>query len=295
MIIYLQHFEDYAKQVLKGDEIKGGIGPFRDAAHQLEGYLKIRYIPDLEKDILTLRRWEKDYLLRHDLKYVERVQSAVITIKKNIISSQISVENKKILSALINQYDKDFLALVEENKRISTLTANMRNAVHKIEPLVMANVNDAIMHMERETEEIRNTSRNRALFALLLSLLALLTAFFFSVVITRRITIPLSTLMSLAEIHTDDEDQISRDLENKDEMRALASAMGRMDGALTMTFNRLSKEVESIDHNTKELFQISNEITSKTEMETLGNAVKNQAEKVATAVAEIKATLLPRL
>jgi len=101
--------------------------------------------------------------------------------------------------------------------------------------------------------------------------------------------------MSLAEIHTDDEEQISEDLADKDEIRALASAMGRMDGALTMTFNRLSKEVESIDQCTKELLQISNEINSETEIENFGNAVKNKAEKVAGMVSEVNETLLTRL
>ena len=291
---YLGHFEIYAKQVLEGKEIKGGKGPFREVAHQLEGYLQKRYVPDLEKNILSLRRWEKDYLLRLDKKYVERDHSAVKTIQNNIASSQISVENKGMLTGLVDRYEKDFLALVEENNRIITLTARMRNAVHKIEPLVAAKVKNAIMLMERETEEIRKTSRNKAFFALLLSVTALLTAIFFAVVITRRITVPLFTLMSLAEIHTDDE-QVSEDLGHKDEVRALAAAMGRMDGALTMTFSRLAKEVESLDRSAGELFRISNEMTSEAETESFGNAVKNQAEEVAGTVAEVKAILLPRL
>jgi methyl-accepting chemotaxis protein len=288
---YLRHFEIYAKRVMEGKEIKGGKGPFRDVAHQLEGYLQKRYVPDLEINILTLRRWEKDYLLRRDEQYVEMVKSAVKSIHDNITSSQLSMENKKILTGLIDRYKKDFLALVEENDRIITLTARMRNAVHKIEPLVAANVQGAIMHMERETEEIRATSREKAFLAISLSLVALLTAIFFAVVITRRITVPLFTLLRVAEIHTGDE-MVSEDVGHKDEVRALAAAMGRMDGALTMTYARLYKEVESLDRCVAELSRISNEMASEARMETFGNAVRNQADELGATVAEVKAILL---
>ncbi len=292
---YMRYFEIYATQVMDGKEIKGGKGPFRDVAHQLERYLQERYVQDLEINILTLRRREKDYLLRHDTKYIKQLQSAVSTIQDNISSSHISVENKKLLTGLVNLYKKDFLALVEENNRIAALTDRMRSAVHKIEPLVAANVQDAIMVMERETKNIQSSSKNKAYFALFFSLLAFLIAFYLSVVITRRITVPLFTLMRLAAIHTHDDEHISEDLVEKDEIRALASAMGRMDGTLTMTFNHINKEVESIEGSTEELLRISSEITPETEMETFVNAVKNLTREVSTAISEVKATLLPRL
>jgi len=291
---YVLHFGIYAKQVMEGIAIKGGTGPFRDIAHKLEAYLQKRYVPNLEQDILTLRRWEKDYLLRHDEKYVERVQSAAKTIQDNIESSQISSENKNVLIGFIDRYDKDFLALVEENHRIITLTAKMRDAVHKIEPLVEANVQSAITTMERETEEIQATSTNGSFLALTISLLAFMTAIFFAVVITRRITFPLYTLMRLAEIHTDNE-EICKNLGHKNEVRALAAAMGSMDGTLARTFIGLSKQSEYLGQCAEKLTQISNEMTTATEMETVRNNVKNQAKEVAAAVTEIDEILRPRL
>ncbi len=291
---YLLHFEVYAMQVMEGKEIDGGKGPFRDIAHQLEEYLQKRYVPGLEKHILSLRRWEKDYLLRHGDTYVEKVQTAANSIQENIASSQISMDNKKILAGMVDQYETDFLALVEENRHIVSLTARMRNAVHKIEPLVEANVQDAIRLMEKETETIRTTSRDKAMFALSLSLLAFMAAIFFAVVIRRRITVPLFTLMNLAELHTDDT-QVSEDLGHKDEVRALAAAMGRMDGNLTMTFISLANEVDSLDRNVGELLRISSEMASEAAMATFGNAVKYQTEEVAAIVAELKEILRPRI
>ncbi len=71
--------------------------------------------------------------------------------------------------------------------------------------------------------------------------------------------------------------------------------MGCMDGTLVRTFIRLSKQAECLDQCAEELAQISNEMTTATEMETVRNAVKNQAEEVTAAVTEIKEILRPRL
>jgi methyl-accepting chemotaxis protein len=291
---YLLHFETYAKQVMDGKKINGGKGPFRDIARQLEGYLQKRYVPDLEKDILSLRRWEKDYLLRHDNTYVEKVQTATNTIRENVATSQISTENKTMLAGMMDRYETDFLALVEENERIIMLTAKMRNAVHKIEPLVETNVQDAISLMQKETEEIRTNSRDKALLALSLSLLALVTAVFFAILIRRRITVPLFTLMNLAELHTKDQ-HVCEDLGHKDEVKALAAAMGCMDGNLSMTFISLDDGMDSINQNMGELSRISNEMASVAATETYANTVKHQAEEATAKIAELKEILRPRI
>jgi methyl-accepting chemotaxis protein len=286
---YLRHFEAYAKHAIEGKE-NGGKGPFRDVAHEIEGYLQRHYVPDLELHILSLRRWEKDYLLRNDEEYVERLQSVAKVSQGNIASSLIPEEDKQMLMGLIERYETDFLALVDENNRIIPLMARMRDAVHEIEPLVVANVQDAIGLMEKETEVIRATSRNRAFLALAISLFALLTAIFFAVVITRRITVPLFTLMKMAEIHTED-DQISEDLRHKDEVRALAAAMGRMDGTLTRTLDRLDEEVESLDQSTQELVRIFGEMTSESEKEAFGDAVNKHSRDVVASVSELYSVL----
>ena len=151
---------------------------------------------------------------------------------------------------------------------------------------VVANVQDAIGLMEKETGVIRATSQNRAFLALAISLFALLTAIFFAVVITRRITVPLFTLMKMAEIHTED-DQISEDLRHKDEVRALAAAMGRMDGTLTRTLDRLDEQVEFLDQSTQELVRIFDEMTSESEKEAFGDAVNKHSRDVVASVSEL--------
>jgi len=60
--------------VLAQQDIRGGTGPFRQAAHRIEAILQAHYVPDRERNILQLRRREKDYLLRDDKQYVEMAQ-----------------------------------------------------------------------------------------------------------------------------------------------------------------------------------------------------------------------------
>ena len=54
--VYRQAFIDFAQDILTRNDIKEGKGPFRDSAHRIEDVLKAHYVPDLEENILQLRR-----------------------------------------------------------------------------------------------------------------------------------------------------------------------------------------------------------------------------------------------
>jgi len=243
---YLREFDVYAERVLEGEDVAGGKGAFRDAAHHLEGLLRVRYIPDLEEDILMLRRHEKDYLLRGDNSYVEKAQTAVQAILHNIGSSEIPASEKQALEDHMRAYEKDFLALVEQNDRIVALTAQMRNAVHQIEPLVAANVQEAITHMEQAGEATRERSRRNAFLALSLSAAAILLGIVFSVLMARRITRPVATLMGLAELVTGRGSEPG-EAGKKDEIAALAGAMGRMAGSHQQMLLRLGEYADNLE------------------------------------------------
>ena len=73
--------------------------------------MRAYYIPDLEEDILMLRRHEKDYLLRGDKSYVEQARSTVRIILDNISGSEISAEEKKALGDQMLDCEQDFLHL----------------------------------------------------------------------------------------------------------------------------------------------------------------------------------------
>jgi len=249
---YLQEFGRYAELVLEGKELNGGKGVFRDIAHRLEKLIRTRYVPDIEQKILMLRRHEKDYLQRGDKAYVEKVQLTVQAILDNISASSITPLDKDALGAQIKTYEKDFLALVEQNDRIIELTAKMRQSVHQIEPLVVSNVRAAVNSMRQAARSTRKISTRDAVIALSLSGLAIYLGIVFSLFIAQRITRPVATLVDLAELVAGPESD-SGEEQQGDEIAVLASSMGRMAGNHQQMLFHTEKHVTNLEASISEL------------------------------------------
>ena len=283
---YTRAFEEYAREVLAGMALNGGKGTFRDAAHVLENLLSERYVPDLERDILSLRRHEKDYLLRGGNLYVERAGGQIRGILDNIAASPIAAADKTILTGLIQRYEKDFLALVEKNDRIIALTARMRDAVHRVEPLVAASADEAVAGMVAEAAATRDASRRTALLALSIAAAAILLGILFAVYITRRITGPVNTLMGLAEMISGGRPPVD-EAAPKDEIAALAVAMGRLAGSHQAMLARLARKAETLSAVADDLATVSHSLEegkSAAEMRQLGHTVNTRAADLAKTV-----------
>jgi len=248
---YLHEFSHYAERVLEGNELNGGKGVFRDIAHRLEELIRIRYVPDMEEKILTLRRHEKDYLQREDKTYVAKVRLTVQAILDNISASSISPLDKEALGAQVKTYEKDFLALVEQNDLIIELTARMRQSVHQIEPLVVSNVRAAVNSMRQAARATRKISTRDAVIALSLSGLAIYLGIVFSLFIAQRITRPVATLVDLAELVAGPGSD-SKEEQQGDEIAELASSMGRMAGNHQQMLLHTEKHVTNLEASISE-------------------------------------------
>ena len=114
------------------------------------GYLHIlsdtrENVGKIERDMLTLRRHEKDFLSRLDPKYVARfndtqneLNSTLITLSQNLEKAGLNNAEIPALTESLNAYNEIFsrLATVRESIGFSPkegLYGSLRNAVHNIE------------------------------------------------------------------------------------------------------------------------------------------------------------------
>ena len=224
--VYRQAFIDFAQDILTHNNVKEGKGPFRDSAHRIEDLLKAHYVPDLEENILQLRRREKDYLLRLDKQYVQMTQQEAQSIRAHIDQSRISLEDKQKFKALLEDYETAFLALVAQNDLIESLAVEMQAASRQIAQLVELNVEVADREMKATAETIKANSQANIHLMLAIILVALILGIFFAIFITRRITHSLHrigvTLGRLA--HSDPTDRLPV-TGGRDELDAMASAV----------------------------------------------------------------------
>lgn len=96
---------------LRGSADHGIIGEIRKQSHNLEASL-----PDKLALILSMRRNEKDYLLRSENKYIDNVFSIAKLLKININNSNDI--NKNVYLTYLNNYLRNFSSLVVINNKI---------------------------------------------------------------------------------------------------------------------------------------------------------------------------------
>ena len=227
--VYRQAFIDFAQDTLTRNDIKEGKGPFRDSAHRIEAVLKAHYVPDLEENILQLRRREKDYLLRLDKQYVRMAQRGIQNIRANVARSGISLEDKQKFNTLLEDYETDFFALVAQNDLIDRLAAEMRDASRQIAQLVELNTETANRRMKATADTINANAKAKTHTMLAIVLIALLLGVFFAIFITRRITDSLHRIgVALGRLaHSDPTDRLPV-TGGRDEFDAMASAVNTM-------------------------------------------------------------------
>jgi methyl-accepting chemotaxis protein len=107
-----------------------------------------RNIGDIESGVLELRRNEKDFLARKDIKYLDKFNKKVTQIKSllralesSFIKNDFETREIKQLSKELMDYSAHFKALVEAQQRIGLnpkdgLYGELRNAVHDVEKLL---------------------------------------------------------------------------------------------------------------------------------------------------------------
>ncbi len=113
-----------------------------------------RYVEKLNTDVLTLRKIEKDFLSRKDLKYEKAFNKNIKTLTSNTnelinLLNQLDIETKIIdeYLVIIKEYHKSFLQIVKTTQTIglkptSGLYGEFRGVVHKLSSAVEETKND---------------------------------------------------------------------------------------------------------------------------------------------------------
>ena len=129
-------------------------GKLRDAIHTFEADLgAIEDADNLQVGMLLLRRHEKDYLLREDLKYADKLRDQVELLSGDIDATVRSAEIRGKLHASLAGYETAFNALVDLDARHEVVYEELRKTVHDVEPMV-----------ERLSEHILEETAARATF-----------------------------------------------------------------------------------------------------------------------------------
>lgn len=221
-------FEDLVLSIrTRGFKDKGLEGEMRKAIHKLE--INGKKYKLSETKILTIRRHEKDYIIRKENEYVDSVLKAVVVLQNEIKRVVQTPADQQELLSNIEEYRQAFLELVKVEKRIGF--HNQSGLKKKL--------NDSLEQLEKDIQRIDQivfdaSSRVRA--NVKYTLIGLLTIFVFlsialGVFVNQKLGRPITLLSNSINwvIQNDfsEESQI-HSINNKDEIGRLANDFQHM-------------------------------------------------------------------
>ncbi len=140
LIGYQEQFQQLVTQLEQnGLNPNSGLqGQLRNAVHEAEKLINEQANDRLAKEMLMLRRHEKDFLLREDLKYRAQFDKAFEQFQSSLQQATLPDTTRSTLSRLMSDYQSGFHALVEGIQRRgltpdSGILGRLRESVHQAE------------------------------------------------------------------------------------------------------------------------------------------------------------------
>jgi len=251
---YESMFGNTIKLVRKrGFKDHGLEGNMRKKIHILE-----RKFPEFEKVLmLTLRRHEKDYIIRNDMLYVRRLNYvADAALQKTYTGNQI--RQKKIIN-LLKAYKSDFNQLVLLDKQVNKAFELKDGYFHShIEKVIIVLVEKSTVYI-REQSEILNT----LFFAVVIIsiVFALLLSYFLSKIITK----PIAQLTENVEqvIQSNFATEIDRkNIHSRDEIGVLTSKFHFMIVKIRSYISEIENSNSQLEGQNNKLHSLNYELLS---------------------------------
>jgi len=189
-------------------------GQFRQKVHNVEDAINEKKLKDLMIGMLMIRRHEKDYLLRNDTVYVERLHEEVNQFKKGVQASNISQIEKEQLIKFIDDYQISFDTFVQTDEQI-VMRVKARNEMVNETILLIEQTYTIVKDNKESTQnKIQETTQFVMQAVVLVSSIAvivgLLIALYLSNSISQRL---LSVTELISTIASKDLDELSHVLQ----------------------------------------------------------------------------------
>ncbi|MBR0827388.1 HAMP domain-containing protein [Bradyrhizobium manausense] len=133
------------------NETLGLTGSLRAAVHDIESKLKEIDNPRLTSWMLTMRRHEKDFMLRRDPKYVAELKKAAAEFSKAMEAAAVPAAIMTDITAKLGKYQSEFSSWAETAQKIASYDSSMMKTFRDFEPL-MVEVRASVERTYKEAE-----------------------------------------------------------------------------------------------------------------------------------------------
>lgn len=273
---YNQHFSTLVTlSIERGlSQTEGNYGQLREATHQLEERINQSSDMNAQLQLLTVRRHEKDFLLRIEQKYIERLKDSTTDLSSHLSDA----ESIRLLGIYLEQFN----SLVEATTQIgfdskSGIKGEMREAVREMEGLLASEVKRLNKFI---SDYIESAQLKHLIIVIILSLVIGVVV---AIVAKQIITPLLNFSVRISQIRQDN-DLSQRCEERHDEIGAISKEFNIFMAHFQSLIKNINETVDSLTSSTN--------VVSKS-VEKTSEGLVNQASEsdmVATAVTEMGIT-----
>ena len=284
--LYLDAFNDIVDlQKEIGLTPKTGLyGQLREAVHNVESILDANNENALLVIMLQLRRNEKDFMLRNDIKYNDTFKENVGKFKQAVDSSYLSSDVKSQLQSNIEQYQTAFQALV--NKKQEFGLSETSGKMKELRDAIYQTDTDRELLHDQTLAEIQDAEDNGTYLGGGIFLLIALALSIFTYYIIRSIITPVENITRVISGVEKTKDLTLRcDTTGDDELALIAAHFNSMVGSFQGLIEQVNEAVDAINTSCHELSKNAN-VASEGVLRQL-----NETDMVATAITEMGATI----
>ena len=262
------------------DHNSGLEGELRASVHQIEKGLQALNADPLMVTLLQLRRAEKDFIMRLDLKYLNVFNRHLVRLKQQLAAGDFPQE----LTVKADRYQQSFQAYVRGWQQLGLnsdqgLLLEMRESVQSSE--VLLETAERKIHQQLSDRLQRANLLSALVFALVLVVTLLATY-----LLGRSVFIPVRRIQQdVQRIHRDHDLTLRVGEQGNDEITDMARAMNQMLTDFQQVIGRVNQAVQTMNTSTEALSVNAEQTTGDIERQTL------ETDQVATAVTEMVSTV----
>ncbi len=232
---YLASAESLDERIAElGHDADSGLqGELREAVHGVENVLGQYDAPALQVSMLTMRRHEKDFILRRDQKYADQLGAEAMPFELLLQKSRIPEAAREQIRTLMQQYQDRFIAYAAARYGVDSEVQSLDAAAAKVVPALAAlnRQQDALLQQGRKTQADERAWMN-AMFSITLVAVAVVLVVML-VLLLRAIVRPLEQAVAFARDIADDRLDSRLAIHNpNDELGTLGAALQHMQASL---------------------------------------------------------------
>jgi methyl-accepting chemotaxis protein len=227
--------------IVKGlDKNSGALGKLRAATHELEDVIKSQNNLQAQVHLLMLRRHEKDFILRSDASYLDKL----LSVSKQLNSLLVGASNKSLLSTYVSEFENLVNLSIEiglDHK--SGIQGNMRATIHLVED----GLSKEIIRISELVEERRASNQyTNILIAVLLSLFVFIVV----MVVAKQIITPLQNFTRRITEIRENNDLSQRVAVTKDEIGDISKEFNVFMAHFQHLIKSINETVQSLEEST---------------------------------------------